>query len=53
MSSGRNPITKHDSCYKKRKKKQRIENLTQSMKGSMYMFVLKESQVSSPNQTLE
>jgi hypothetical protein len=53
MSSSRNPIRKHDSGYQKRKKKQRIEKLTQSMKGSMDRFVQKESQVSSANQTLE
>jgi hypothetical protein len=43
---------KYGSCFQKRKKKQRIKNLTQSCKGVMGRFV-KESQVSFMNQSVE
>jgi hypothetical protein len=44
---------KYESGFQKCKKKQRIENLTQSQKGSMDRFVIKESQVSSMNQSAD
>jgi hypothetical protein len=44
---------KYESGFQKCKKKQRIENLTQSQKGSMDRFVIKESQVSSVNQSAD
>jgi hypothetical protein len=47
MSSS-NRIIKYDSSNQKRKKKQRNE-LTQSQKGAMERFIIKEPQVSSPN----
>ena len=43
---------KYESGFQKRKKKQRIEDLTQSQKGAMDRFVFKESQVSSVNQSV-
>ena len=43
---------KHESDYKKRLKKQKIEKLTQSQKGDMDKFVIKKPQVSSGNQLL-
>ena len=51
MSSA-NRSRKYESGYQKRKKKQRIEDLTQSQKGAMDKFVRKESQVSTNNQSL-
>jgi LPS O-antigen subunit length determinant protein (WzzB/FepE family) len=48
MSSS-NRIRKYDSGNQKRKKKQRIEELTQSQKGAMERFIIKEPHVSSPN----
>ena len=48
MSSS-NRIRKYDSGNQKRKKKQRIEELTQSQKGAMERFIIKEPQISSPN----
>ena len=51
MSSA-NRSRKYESDYQKRKKKQRIEDLTQSQKGAMDKFVRKESQVSTDNQSL-
>jgi hypothetical protein len=44
---------KYESGFQKRKKKQRIENLTHSQKGAMDRFVIKESQESSMNQSAE
>jgi hypothetical protein len=41
-----------ESDWQKRKKKQRIEDLIQSQKGTMDRFVTKQSQVSSDNPTL-
>ena len=46
MSSA-NRSRKYESSYQKRKKKQGIEDLTQSQKGAMDKFVRKESQVST------
>ena len=43
---------KHESDYKRRLKKQKIEELTQSQKGDMDKFVIKKPQVSSGNQLL-
>jgi hypothetical protein len=48
MSSS-NRIRKYDSGNQKHKKKQRIEESTQSQKGAMERFIIKEPQVSSPN----
>lgn len=42
-------MRKYDSGNQKRKKKQRIEELTQSQKGAMERFIIKEPHVSSPN----
>jgi hypothetical protein len=44
MSSTNRP-RKYESGYQKRKKKQRIEDLTQSQKGVIDKFIIKESQV--------
>jgi hypothetical protein len=52
MSSS-NRIRKFESGSQKRKKKQRIEKLTQSQKGSMDRFVIKESNVVSGNEQAE
>jgi hypothetical protein len=52
MSSA-NQSRKHDSGYQKRKRKQRIEDLTQSQKGAMDRFIIQESQVSSDNHSLD
>jgi hypothetical protein len=52
MSSS-NRIRKFESGSQKRKKKQRIEKLTQSQKGSMDRFVIKESNVLSGNEQAE
>jgi hypothetical protein len=51
MSSANRP-RKYEFGYQKRKKKQRIEDLTQSLKGAMDKFIIKESQVSTDNQSL-
>jgi hypothetical protein len=40
--SSTNRSRKYESGYQKRKKKQRIEELTQSQKGAMDRFVIKE-----------
>ena len=50
MSSA-NRSRKYESGYQKRKKKQRIEDLIQSHKETMDMFITKQSQVSSNNPT--
>ena len=52
MSSA-NRSRKYDSGYQKRKRKQRIEDLTQTQKGAMDRFIIKESQVSSDNHSLD
>ena len=52
VMSSANRSRKYESGYQKRKKKQRIEDLTQSQKGAMDKFVRKESQVSTDNQSL-
>ena len=44
---------KHESDYKKRLKKQKIEDLTLSQKGDMDNFFIKKPQVSSDNQSLD
>ncbi|EEC68490.1 hypothetical protein OsI_36747 [Oryza sativa Indica Group] len=51
--SSTNRFRKFESGSQKRKKKQRIEELTQSQKGAIDRFIIKESQVSSSNQTLD
>jgi hypothetical protein len=43
----------YESGFQKLKKKQIIENLTYSRKGAMDMFVIKESQGSSMNQSAD
>ena len=52
MSSA-NRSRKYDSGSQKRKRKQRIEDLTQSQKGAMDRFIIKESQVVLDNQTID
>ena len=52
MSSA-NRSRKYDSGSPKRKRKQRIEDLTQSQKGAMDRFIIKESQVVLENQTID
>jgi len=52
MSSA-NRSRKYDSGSQKRKKKQRLDDLTQSQKGAMDRFIVKESQVSSNNHILD
>ena len=53
MSSA-NRFRKYKSGSQKRKKKQRIEESTQSQKRAMdSLFIIKESQMSSGNQTLD
>jgi len=52
MSSA-NRSRKYDSGSQKRKRKQRIEDLTQSQKGAMDRFIIKESQVVTENQTID
>jgi hypothetical protein len=52
MSSS-NRIRKYESGSNKRKRKQRIEQLTQSQKGSMDRFVIKESNVISGNEVVD
>jgi hypothetical protein len=42
-------MRKYESGHQKRQKKQRIEKLTQSQKGAMDRFIIREPQVSSPN----
>ncbi|XP_062075845.1 uncharacterized protein LOC133779967 [Humulus lupulus] len=42
-------IRKHESGYKKRKKKKKIEELTQSQRGALDKFIIKEPQVSLEN----
>jgi len=45
IMSSANRSRKYDSGSPKRKRKQRIEDLTQSQKGAMDRFIIKESQV--------
>ena len=52
MSSA-NRSRKYNSGSQKRKRKQRIEDLTQSPKGAMDRFIIKESQVVLENQTID
>jgi hypothetical protein len=42
-------MRKYESGHQKCQKKQRIEKLTQSQKGAMDRFIIREPQVSSPN----
>ena len=44
---------KYESGYEKRKKKKRIEELTQSQKGALHSFFAKESQISSENHIID
>jgi len=53
VMSSANRSRKYDSGSQKRKKKQRLDDLTQSQKGAMDRFVVKESQVSSNNHILD
>lgn len=43
-------IRKHASGYEKRKKKQRIEELTKSQKGAIDKFILKQTSNSRENE---
>ena len=52
MSSA-NRSRKYDSGSQKRKKNQRLDDLTQSQKGAMDRFIVKESQLSSNNHILD
>jgi len=52
MSSA-NRSRKYNSGSQKRKRKQRIEDLTQSLKEAMDRFIIKESQVVLENQTID
>jgi hypothetical protein len=52
MSSS-NRIRKYESGFQKRKRKQRIEQLTESQKGSMDRFVIKESNMVSGNEVVD
>ena len=52
MSSA-NRSRKYNLGSQKRKRKQRIEDLTQSPKGAMDRFIIKESQVVLENQTID
>jgi hypothetical protein len=53
IMSSANRSRKYESGYEKRKKKQRIDDLTQSQKGAMDRFIIKESQVSPNNRSLD
>ena len=53
VMSSANRSRKYDSGSQKRKKNQRLDDLTQSQKGAMDRFVVKESQVSSNNHILD
>ena len=53
IMSSTNRSRKYDSGSQKRKRKQRIEDLTQSQKGAMDRFIIKESQVVLDNQTID
>ena len=44
---------KHESSAQKRKRKERHHDLIQSQKGAMDRFIIKESQVSSSNQSVD
>lgn len=44
---------KYDSGYEKRKKKKRLEELTQSQRSSLDKFVIKEPQVSLEIKNIE
>ena len=48
-----NRSRKYDSGSQKHKNKQILDDLTQSQKGAMDRFIVKESQVSSNNQILD
>jgi len=48
-----NRSRKYDSGRQKHKNKQRLDDLTQSQKGAMDRFIVKESQVSANNQILD
>ena len=51
--SSTNRFRKYESGYQKRKKKQRIDELTQSQKGAMDRFIIKESNVLSGNEAVD
>ena len=51
--SSTNRFRKYESGYQKRKKKQIIEELTQSQKGAMDRFIIKESNVLSGNEAVD
>ena len=51
--SSTNRFRKYESGYQKCKKKQRIEELTQSKKGAMDRFIIKESNMLSGNEAVD
>jgi len=51
--SSTNQFRKYESGCQKRKKKQRIEELTQSQKEAMDRFIIKESNVLSGNEAVD
>ena len=53
IMSSANRSRKYNSGSQKRKRKQRIEDLTQSRKEAMDRFIIKESQVVLENQTID
>jgi len=51
--SSTNRFRKYELGYQKRRKKQRIEELTQSQEGALDRFIIKESNVLSGNEAVD